>query len=172
MFLIVFTLCRRKTHNKVTFSINALLMFTCGYILWPSFYHLTFQMSFLPNFLAANQLHQYRMSSKVKPDKNFSQNFISFSCASWNNWRKWGARGAGQHTQPHLCCEKLPGEAALPAVVPQKWGLNPNGIRLAITFILQTIDYTSPRGGISVVNSENNRPEITSTLLIYQVLKL
>jgi len=35
----------------------------------------------------------------------------------------------------------------------------------------QTIDYTSPRGGISVVNSENenNSPEITSTLLIYQV---
>lgn len=35
----------------------------------------------------------------------------------------------------------------------------------------QTIDYTSPRGGISVVNSENekNSHEITSTLLIYQV---
>jgi len=33
----------------------------------------------------------------------------------------------------------------------------------------ETIDYTSPRGGISVVNSENNSPEITSTLLIYQV---
>ena len=32
----------------------------------------------------------------------------------------------------------------------------------------ETIDYTSPRGGISVVNSENNSPEITSTLLIYQ----
>lgn len=36
----------------------------------------------------------------------------------------------------------------------------------------QTIDYTSPRGGISVVNSENekNSHEITSTLLIYQVI--
>jgi len=36
----------------------------------------------------------------------------------------------------------------------------------------QTIDYTSPRGGISVVNSENenNSHEITSTLLIYQVM--
>lgn len=33
----------------------------------------------------------------------------------------------------------------------------------------ETIDYTSPRGGISVVNSENSSPEITSTLLIYQV---
>merc|ERR1712003_567956 len=35
----------------------------------------------------------------------------------------------------------------------------------------ETIDYTSPRGGISVVNSENenNSHEITSTLLIYQV---
>jgi len=34
----------------------------------------------------------------------------------------------------------------------------------------ETIDYTSPRGGISVVNSENSSPEITSTLLLYQVL--
>lgn len=33
----------------------------------------------------------------------------------------------------------------------------------------ETIDYTSPRGGISVVNSENSSPEITSTLLLYQV---
>ena len=33
----------------------------------------------------------------------------------------------------------------------------------------QTIDYTSPRGGVSVVNSDNNLPEVTSTLLIYQV---
>jgi len=33
----------------------------------------------------------------------------------------------------------------------------------------ETIDYTSPRGGISVVNSENNGQEISSTLLIYQI---
>jgi len=33
----------------------------------------------------------------------------------------------------------------------------------------ETIDYTSPRGTVSVVNSEDNSPEITSTLLIYQV---
>jgi len=33
----------------------------------------------------------------------------------------------------------------------------------------ETIDYTSSRGGISVVNSESNGPEISSTLLIYQV---
>jgi len=38
--------------------------------------------------------------------------------------------------------------------------------------LLQTIDYTSPRGGISVVNSENVEniaQEITSTLLIYRI---
>lgn len=33
----------------------------------------------------------------------------------------------------------------------------------------ETIDYTSPRGGITVVNSENDTPDITSSLLIYQV---
>jgi hypothetical protein len=33
----------------------------------------------------------------------------------------------------------------------------------------QTIDYMSPRGGISVVNSEDAGSEQTSTLLIYQV---
>jgi len=33
----------------------------------------------------------------------------------------------------------------------------------------KTIDYTSPRGGISVVNSDDSAVEQTSTLLIYQV---
>jgi len=33
----------------------------------------------------------------------------------------------------------------------------------------ETIDYTSPRGGISVVNSDNSGKDIASTLLIYQV---
>ena len=78
--------------------------------------------------LPKSNVSEYFWENKLRQRIVFSSQWgftllLNFRGGSWDNGRSRGSCGGGEHSQPHLRREKLPGEASLSTLVSQKRGM-------------------------------------------------